>query len=80
MKILEIGEIYRHYKGTKVKVLGEATHSETLENLVIYIHLEDGAVWVRPKDMFLGKLTYNGKEVERFVKIKQEILVRPSKD
>jgi len=80
MKTLEIGKIYKHYKGTKVKVLGEAMHSETLEKLVIYIHLEDGAVWVRPKEMFLGRLIYEGKEVERFVKIKQEILIKPSKN
>jgi hypothetical protein len=80
MKALEIGEIYKHYKGTKVKVLGEATHSETLESLVIYIHLEDGAVWVRPKEMFLENLIYEGKEVERFAKIKQKILIKPSKN
>lgn len=80
MKSLEIGGIYKHYKGTKVKVLGEATHSETLESLVVYIHLEDGMVWVRPKEMFLGKLNYNGKEVERFVKIKQKVLIKPSKN
>lgn len=80
MKTLELGKIYRHYKGTKVKVLGEAIHSETLEKLVIYVHLEDGGMWARPKKMFLGKLVYEGKEVERFVKIKQEILVKPSKN
>ena len=80
MKTLEIGKVYRHYKGTKVKVLGEAIHSENLESLVIYIHLEDGGVWARPKEMFLGKLMYEGKEVERFVKIKQELLIKPSKN
>ncbi len=80
MKALKIGGVYKHYKGTKVKVLGEATHSETLEPLVVYVHLEDGGVWARPKEMFLGKLIYEGKEVERFVKIKQEILVKPSKN
>jgi len=30
--------------------------------------------------MFLGRLIYEGKEVERFVKIKQEILIKPSKN
>jgi hypothetical protein len=80
MKTLKIGGVYKHYKGTKVKVLGEAIHSETLEPLVIYMHLEDGATWARPKEMFLGKLIYEGKEVERFVNIKQEILIKPSKN
>ena len=80
MKNLEIGAIYKHYKGTKVKVLGEGFHSETQEPVVIYIHLEDGIIWVRPKDMFLGNVTVNGKEIERFEKIEQQILIKPSKN
>ena len=34
MKNLEIGGVYKHYKGTKVKVLFEAIHSENKEHLV----------------------------------------------
>lgn len=79
MKKIEIGAIYKHYKGTKVKVLWEGFHSETLEPLVIYMHLEDGVVWVRPKKMFLEVITIKGKKVERFKKIKQNILIKPSK-
>ncbi len=79
MKKIEIGAIYKHYKGTKVKVLGEAIHSETMESMVIYIHLEDGAVWVRPKKMFLESIIIKGKKIERFQKIKQEILIKPKK-
>lgn len=79
MKNLEIGAIYEHYKGTKVKVLGECLHSETLEPMVIYIHLEDGVIWVRPKDMFLENIIKDGVEVERFKKIESEILIKPSK-
>ena len=80
MKNLEIGATYKHYKGTKVKVIFEAFHSETQEPLVIYIHLEDGVIWARPKKMFLENITVDGKEVERFQKIEQEILIKPSKD
>jgi len=79
MKKLEIGAIYKHYKGTKVKVLGECFHSETQEPMVIYIHLEDGITWVRPKEMFLENVTIDGREVERFQMIEQEILIKPSK-
>jgi hypothetical protein len=79
MKKIEAGAIYEHYKGTKVKVLGECFHSETLEPMVIYIHLEDGVTWVRPKEMFLENIVVNGKEVERFKKIDQEILIKPKK-
>ncbi len=80
MKNLEIGAIYKHYKGTKVKVLFEAIESETQEHLVIYMHLEDGVIWARPKHMFLENIVADGKEVERFQKIDQEILVKPSKN
>lgn len=80
MKKLIIGAIYEHYKGTKVKVLSEATHSETLERVVVYIHLEDGVIWVRPKKMFLENLIWQGKNVERFKKIEEKILVEPSKN
>lgn len=79
MKKLKVGGVYRHYKGTKVKVLGEALHSETMEPMVIYIHLEDGIMWVRPKKMFLETVTIEGKKKERFKLISQKILVRPSK-
>lgn len=79
MKKLEIGAIYKHYKGTKVKVIGEAIHSETMEPLVIYIHLEDGVSWARPKEMFLENVIINGKEIERFEKINGEILIKTSK-
>jgi hypothetical protein len=79
MKKLKISGVYKHYKGTRVKVLGEAIHSETLEEMVIYIHLEDGVLWVRPKKMFLGKINIDGKEKERFKLIDQKILVKPGK-
>jgi hypothetical protein len=77
MKSLEIGGIYEHYKGTKVKVLFEAIESETKEHLVIYLHLEDGVIWARPKHMFLENIILDGKKIERFQKIEQEILIKP---
>lgn len=77
MKNLEIGAVYKHYKGTKVKVLFEALNSETKEHLVIYMHLEDGVIWARPKHMFLENIVLDGKEIERFQKIEQEIVIQP---
>ncbi len=64
--------IYEHYKGIKVRVIGEALHSETLDELVVYEKLEDfggykkGSLWIRPKKMFLEKVTINGKNIPRF--------------
>jgi cyclomaltodextrinase / maltogenic alpha-amylase / neopullulanase len=77
MKNLEIGAVYKHYKGTKVKVLFEAIHSENQEHLIIYMHLEDGVIWARPKHMFCENVVVGGKEIERFQKVEQEILIKP---
>jgi len=77
MKNLEIGTVYKHYKGAKVKVLFEAIDSETKEHLVIYMHLEDGVIWARPKHMFLENIVLDGKEIERFQKVEPEVIVKP---
>lgn len=62
---------YRHYKGNLYEVIGEARHSETLEELVVYRALyksEYGknALWVRPKSMFLEEVVVEGKQTPRF--------------
>lgn len=54
--------MYRHFKGgdTLFEVLGEATHSETGEKLVVYRHIEQGVpastFWVRPVTMFYSEV------------------------
>lgn len=59
--------VYRHYKGNKYEVIGMATHSETLEEMVIYKALYgDGKVWVRPAAMWNEEIIINGKSVKRF--------------
>jgi len=77
MKKIEIGAIYEHYKGTKVKVFGEGFHSETLEPMIFYIHLEDGIMWARPKKMFLELVKVGNKKIERFKKLKSIIKIKP---
>lgn len=52
MREVKPGETYRHFKGTLMEVITIAKHSETLEDMVVYKHLEDGQVWVRPMEMF----------------------------
>ena len=79
MKKLKLDGIYKHYKGTKVRVLGTALHSETLEEMVVYIHLEDGVMWVRPKKMFLEKVEKNGKVIDRFKPLNPKVLIKPAK-
>lgn len=65
--------IYRHYKGKEYRVIGEAKHSETLEDLVLYepLYKSVSKYWVRPKNMFLEKVSVDGKQVKRFQFIKR---------
>ena len=68
MKELKLG-IYRHYKGNKYLILGKAKHSETLEELVVYVTLYDNEmrkIWVRPLQMFFEVIEVDGKIVPRF--------------
>ena len=59
---------YTHFKGGRYEVIGRATHSETLEEMVVYRALEgDGALWVRPRGMWDEMIEHEGQRVERFV-------------
>lgn len=71
MRNIQLGR-YQHYKGMKYLVLGVAKHSETKEDLVVYVTLYDNDLanlWARPLEMFLENITIDGKEVPRFKKI-----------
>ena len=59
--------IYKHFKGNRYMVLGMATHSETMEEMVVYKALYgDGGIWVRPSDMWEELVMHNGEKVKRF--------------
>ena len=48
---------YRHFKGKDYELLFLATHSETLEPMVVYRALYgERGVWVRPKAMFFSRV------------------------
>jgi len=51
-RIIEIGKIYKHFKGHIYKVINIAIDSEDLSKKVIYENINDGKVWVRDYDMF----------------------------
>lgn len=58
---------YRHFKGSEYEVIGIARHSETEETMVVYRALYgDGAIWVRPADMWNEKIERGGKTFRRF--------------
>ena len=65
---------YRHYKGNLYRVWGMATHSETLEPMVIYQALYgEMGVWVRPARMWSELVEVNGTQVPRFAPMEEEV-------
>lgn len=61
---------YRHYKGNLYEVVGIASHSETLEPMVVYRALYgEKELWVRPAYMWQEEVKANGKTVKRFTYI-----------
>lgn len=61
---------FRHFKGGLYKFIGEAKHSETQGELVVYQAMYgDKQIWVRPKEMFYGTTEIDGKQVKRFQEI-----------
>ena len=58
---------YRHFKGNMYEVIGTASHSETLEPMIVYRALYgDGGLWVRPASMWCEKVEHEGEIVQRF--------------
>ncbi len=58
---------YRHFKGKEYEVLCIATHSETLEPMVVYKALYgEGGVWVRPASMWNETVERDGQTYQRF--------------
>jgi len=62
--------LYKHYKGNLYEVMSTAQHSETEEWMVVYKALYGNeGMWVRPYEMFVGKIEVEGKMVDRFEKL-----------
>ena len=58
---------YRHFKGNEYRVLYTATHSETLEPMIVYQALYgEGGIWVRPLSMWDEVIERDGKTFKRF--------------
>jgi hypothetical protein len=38
--------LYKHYKGGLYRYIGEAKHSETKEDMVVYMSVETGTIWI----------------------------------
>lgn len=61
---------YRHFKGKEYRVLGIASHSETLEPMVVYQALYgEGGLWVRPAAMWNETVDRDDYHGPRFIYI-----------
>ena len=59
--------IYKHFKGNKYELIDIATHSETLEKMVVYKALYgEGGLWVRPLSMWDEEIEKEKKKFKRF--------------
>ncbi|WP_432643648.1 DUF1653 domain-containing protein [Acidaminococcus sp.] len=57
MQQLQIGRVYRHFKGDYYLVEALANDSETGKPFVVYRKLYgDGSLWLRPLEMFLSQV------------------------
>lgn len=67
----EIGATYQHYKGGTYRVITMAKHTETGENLVVYVSIEHGSHHARPLEVWNGvvKKFRHKNNIPRFSKI-----------
>jgi len=75
---LKIGGRYKHYKGNFYEVIGLARHGDDPDQeFVVYRALYDSPefglnqIWVRPKSVFLEKISRDGKTFYRFRETKE---------
>ena len=68
---IRIGK-YRHFKGNEYRVIGIASHSETLEPMVVYqaLYGEQG-LWVRPASMWSEQVERDEYSGPRFIFIEE---------
>ncbi len=63
---------YRHFKGNLYEVLFVATHSETMEPMVVYRALYgEGGIWVRPASMWQEQVERDGYSGPRFYPVEE---------
>lgn len=61
---IQVGKLYKHFKGNIYKVVGFARHSETDEDMVLYQSQKNNELWVRPISMWNEYLPE--KQIHRF--------------
>ena len=63
---------YRHFKGNEYRVIGIASHSETMESMVVYqaLYGEQG-LWVRPANMWNEMVEREDYKGPRFIYVEE---------
>lgn len=73
MEEIKLGR-YRHFKGNEYEVLSLATHSETLQPMVVYRALYgEGGMWVRPASMWNEAVVRDGITCRRFTYLEASV-------
>jgi hypothetical protein len=67
-EMVEAG-LYLHYKGNQYRVVGNATHSESEEPLVVYHREGDSRLWARPAAMWHETVDTPSGPTPRFRKL-----------
>ena len=61
---------YRHFKGNEYRVIGIASHSETMEPMIVYQALYgECGLWVRPATMWNEQVDRDDYNGPRFIYI-----------
>lgn len=63
---LLLSGVYEHFKGGMYSIICTALNSEDLRKTVVYQSLEDGKVWVRDFEEFIGEKVTDEGTVKRF--------------
>ena len=83
MEKVQIGRVYRHFKGNYYFVENVALDSETKERVVIYKPIyerQDSKIWVRREEMFLEEIDVTRKDNITGQKYRFELVEELEKD
>ena len=71
MENIEIGAIYRHFKGNEYTVITIGKNTETEEEMVVYSPVNNPSlVWIRPATMWFDIIDQE-KNIRRFEKVEK---------
>lgn len=80
---IQVGKVYRHFKGNYYYIQEVALDSETKERMVVYRPLyerQDSKVWVRQEKMFFEEVPKERKDNLTGQKLRFELYEELSKD